>query len=174
MKSKKANTTPTPVCPICMEPCFMGYDGTPGNPVIIITDEPEIGEETPLSKAMEVLRSELAREGLDLYAFRYLPLHRHPMGTKSGKCKEEHAKWLFDEIRNFDIVFALGALCVKTLTGQNSSDVSGLKVESDLLSDTKILICCTSPASALQTCGELRFAVQTFAHEYSEYNRLWS
>lgn len=171
MKSKKPNTKPLPVCPICSEPCFMGYDGTPGNPVIVITDEPELGKDQPISKALEVLRSELAREGLDLYAFRYLPLYRH---EKAPKCKDEHAKWLFDEIKNYDLVFALGAEIVKLLTGQNSNDVSGLRCESELLSDDKILVCCTSPASALQTCGELRFAVQTFSHEFSEYNRLWS
>lgn len=178
MRTKKKPTGP--VCPICAEEVFQGYEGTPGTPVLIITDTPEVGDGKPLSFAMDVLRSELAREGLDLYAFTYKSLYCHikpstdHTSIKGKPCFAEHAKWLFEEIAKHEIIFAAGAETVKMLTKLSSQDCSGLKMQSDLISADKVLICSVSPAVAYtQTVGELRLAVQRLTAEYKHYNELW-
>lgn len=169
-----------PVCPICGEEVFLGYEGTPGTPVLVVTDTPEVGKDKPLSFAMDVLRSEMARESLDLYSFTYMPLYRHvklftdTSSIKSKPCFSEHAKWLFEEIAKYEIIFAAGPEVVKMLTRLSNQDCSGLRMESDLISADKILICSISPSVAYErVVGELRLAVQKLASEYKHYNELW-
>lgn len=142
----------------------MGY-GPENALALIVTDEPEIGETTPLSPAMQVLRTEMAHCRLDLLAMKYVPLYRH---AKLNSCKEEHVRWLFEEIVKHRIIFACGVDICKLLTGHTSLDVSGLRVESELLTD-KVLVCSVNPAIAVSrdgTIGELRLAVKKFAEEY--------
>ena len=161
-----------PLCPICAEEVFMGFHPRKASPILIVTDEPEIVD-GGLSNAIQLVRTEMAREQLDLYSMAYVPLYRHfiPKDVKNPKknkdCVSAHTQWLFEELKNCKIIFACGVDIVKVLTKQSSQVVSGLVVPSDLLSDGKVLVCAISPKQAwAMTVGEMRLAVQTLATEY--------
>lgn len=160
-----------PLCPICAEEVFMGFHPRKASPLLIITDTPEI-EDGGLSKALQLVRTEMAREHMDMYAMGYVPLYRHfvPKEKKNFKknkdCQAAHTQWLFEDLRKYQVIFACGVDIVKLLTKQSSQNVSGLIVPSEVLSDGKILVCSVSPAQAwAMTVGEMRLAVQTLAQE---------
>lgn len=165
-------TEKNPLCPVCANECFMGY-GPKDSLALVITDEPEIGEKAPLSPAMQALRDELSREGLDLLAMRYVPLYRHP---KLNSCKEEHSRWLFEEIIQHQIILACGVEICKMLVGETPLNVCGLRMKSPLLSEDRVLICSVNPAIVVSrdgTVGELRLAVRKFAAEYKILEKTW-
>lgn len=168
--------TSNPLCPVCADEVFMGFHPQKKTPVLVITDDPEI-EDGKLSPAIQMIRSEMAREHMDLYSFGYMPLYRHfiPKNTKNipqfrkKECLAAHTQWLFDEIKNYQLIFASGVDIVKLLTRQSSQAVSSLVIQSEILSPEKTLVCAISPRQAwAMTVGEMRLAIQTLAIEFNK------
>ena len=106
----------------------------------------------------KVLRKELEQVGLSLQDFRccYLWLHEQ---NKNENCYKAGYDNILTEAKGKKAILLLGAEVVETFTNYKVMNVSGLRVESSVLS-APLIVASVSPSLALaRTVGEIRFAV---------------
>lgn len=108
--------------------------------------------------AGQVFRKELQKVGLSLNEFRCMNLWLHEP-NRNENCYQAGYDMVLQEAKGKDAVLLVGSDVVSTFTNYKVSDVSGLEVDSPLLS-CKHIMAMVNPALALHRgVGEVRFAV---------------
>lgn len=108
--------------------------------------------------AGQVLRKELERVGLSFMDFRVMNLWMHEPNN-SEECWQLGYDTVLSEAKGKKAILLVGADVVETFTNYKVSDVSGLRVESAILS-APLLVAMVSPAMAMtRGVGEVRFAI---------------
>lgn len=157
------NTT----CPICNAPCVSPSGHTD---LLIILDAPSVADikngrlfsTSMFTTPGLVFRKELAQRGLDLTQFRVASLWQHEP-TKSEDCFKHGYDAVLEEAKGKKFILLIGADVVETFTGYKVSDVSGLQVDSPVLS-APIIYAMVNPSMALaRSVGEVRLAVEKVA-----------
>lgn len=111
-----------------------------------------------------VLRRELARVGLDINQFRVSNLWLHEPNDNEN-CKQIGYEQALDEAKGKNAILLIGSDVVSTFTQYKVMDVSGLQVDSSILS-APIIYAMVNPALALQPgkgIGEVRNGIEKFA-----------
>jgi uracil-DNA glycosylase len=111
--------------------------------------------------AGKILRKELERCGVGLTDFRCINLWLHEP-TKDENCFKAGYNNVLDEAKGKKAILLVGSDTVSTFTKYKVSDVSGLQVDSDVLS-APIIYASVNPMLALhRSFGEVRFAIEQF------------
>lgn len=164
-----------PTCPICdSQTCPpMGHSD-----LLIMGEFPsynEMQQGRPFALSQDrkfitagtVFRKELARMGLDFSNFRLMNLWKHEP-TKNKDCFQDGYNSVLDEAKGKKAILLVGSEVVETFTEYRVSDVSGLQVESAVLS-CPIIYAMVNPALALhRSLGEVRHGVEKFAKRLQE------
>ena len=111
--------------------------------------------------AMDVLRKEFAKVGLDLADFRTASLWLHEPG-KNDDCYQAGRSVVLDEARGREAVILVGSEPVEEFTGLSASDTAGLQVDAPALS-AKIVFVLPKPEGVFVRgagIGELRLSCQ--------------
>jgi uracil DNA glycosylase superfamily protein len=117
--------------------------------------------------AGKVFRKELNRVGLDLNRWRVMNLWVHEPNPKDKQhyenCYKVGYDMVLDEAKGRSAILLVGSDVVEEFTGYSVMDVSGLQVESAVLS-CPIIYAMVNPALALhRSVGEVRLAIEKFA-----------
>ena len=128
-----------------------------------------------IPSAGSVLRQEFIRLGVDVGRFRMCNLWYHEPPKRTGKkevkqryedCFNASKTACLEEAKGKDAILLIGSECVEFFTGYKVNMVTGLQVESNMLSAPTIYAC-IQPASALKpkgVVGEVRFAIENFTN----------
>lgn len=160
-------------CPSCTEPCVMPY----GNSDILLIGEfpgeAELQTGIPFSThpryttAGEVLKKELARVGLQTSDFVRMNLWVHEP-NKNENCHKVGYDMVLEIAKTKKAILLVGSDVVDTFTKYKVSDVSGLQVDSPILS-CPIIYAMVNPALALHRGhGEVRLAIEKFSKRLKE------
>jgi len=157
-------------CPYCGAD-LVSASGNKHSDVLIVGEfhgETEIEQGVPMCGKMGIVfRSELAYVGLDLKSFRRTNLWLHTP-NKNEDCFKMGVEQVLKEAKGKRVILLLGSDTVKYFTGKSVSDVSGLKVQSTMLSAPTILAG-FNPANVFHgTVGEVRFLVKKFKEVVEE------
>jgi hypothetical protein len=154
------NTT----CPICSVNCI---SPSGHSDLLIILDAPTptdvksgrlFSTSSMFTTPGLVFRKELAQRGLDLTQFRVASLWQHEPNKKE-ECFKHGYDAVLEEAKGKKFILLVGADVVETFTGYKVSDVSGLQVDSPVLS-APIIYAMVNPSMALaRSVGEVRLAV---------------
>lgn len=159
-------------CPSCAEK-ICPPSGSKDSPILIIGEHPgkaemEIGRPFATHHmyvtAGAVFRKELARVGLDLVRFRVTNLLLHEPNDNEN-CVQAGYELALEEAKGKSAILLVGSDVVEKFTNYKVSDVSGLQVDSAILS-APVIYAMVNPALALQPgrgIGEVRHAIQKFA-----------
>lgn len=116
--------------------------------------------------AGKIFRKELERVGLSLNDFRVTNLWHH-IPNKDEECYEMGYKLVLEEAKGKQAILLVGSEVVEAFTTFKVSDVSGLKVDSAILS-APLIVAMVNPALAQhRAVGEVRFAITKWK-EYLE------
>lgn len=117
--------------------------------------------------AGKVFRSELEKQGVALNQWRVLNLWLH-QPTNSEACWQAGYNNVLDEAKGKKAILLVGSDVVETFTKYKVSDVSGLEVDSHILS-APIIYASVNPAIALhRSVGEVRFAITKFVQRLDQ------
>jgi uracil DNA glycosylase superfamily protein len=144
--------------------------------ILVIGEFPgrlEMERQTPFAThtqfvtAGKVFRKELERVGVSLNDFRCLNLWLHEP-TKDEGCFKAGYEHVLDEAKGKKAILLVGSDVVETFTEYKVSDVSGLQVDSVVLS-APIIYAIVNPALALhRAVGEVRFGIEKFVGRLQE------
>jgi hypothetical protein len=111
--------------------------------------------------AGKILRKELERCGMSLADFRVCNIWLHEP-TKDERCFQAGYNNVLDEAKGKKAILLVGSDTVSTFTNYKVSDVSGLQVDSNVLS-APIIYASVNPSLAQhRSLGEVRFAIEKF------------
>lgn len=111
--------------------------------------------------AGKVLRKELERLGVSLNDFRVTNIWLHEP-TKNENCWKAGYNNTLEEAKGKKAILLVGSDAVETFTQYKVSDVSGLQVDSSILS-APIIYALVNPALALhRSYGEVRLGIEKF------------
>ena len=112
--------------------------------------------------AGKVLRKELERLGVSLSQFRVINLWLHEP-NKNENCFKAGFDHALEEAKGKKAILLVGSDVVETFTKYKVSDVSGLQVDSSILS-APIIYSLIQPAIVLhgRGLGEIRFGIEKF------------
>ncbi len=121
----------------------------------------------------EILRVELRRAGINYHSCRVTNIWQH---VKSTDCSiDVHIDTALAEMANRRAILLMGADAVSYFTGENVSDVSGLRVDTldyakeMLPKSAGIVYALFSPAIAIHDkLGEIRFGLEKFGDAIKE------
>ena len=152
-------------CPICKSPDCVPAGGNKHSKILLIGEFPgddEIRTGKPFSGATgTVLRTELAKMGMDLSQFRIANLWIHKP-NHNEECLNYSVTQCIKEAKNKEAILLIGSDTVKYFSGKKVSQVNGLEVKSDYLS-APIIMALIQPATVFHGCvGELRFGLKQF------------
>lgn len=152
-------------CPVCHDVNCVPPVGNKNSPILIVAEFPgedELKKGRPLIGATgDVLRKELGKLGLDINRLRLCNLWQHKP-SDNEECFQSGMKTVIMEAREKQAILLLGSETVKTFTGENVSNVCGLRVQSNYFS-APIIIACVNPAQVFHaSVGELRLALAKF------------
>lgn len=112
--------------------------------------------------AGKILRKELEMVGLSLSDHRCLNLWMHEPNNNEG-CWQAGYNLVLEEAKGKKAILLVGSDVVETFTNYKVSDVSGLQVDSSILS-APLIMASVQPALALHRgVGEVRFAITKWA-----------
>lgn len=112
--------------------------------------------------AGKVFRKELERMGLSLGQFRVTNLWLHEP-NKNENCYQVGYDQALDEAKNKKAILLVGSEVVELFTKYKVSDVSGLQVDSPILS-APIIYAMPNPAMVFHKgVGEIRLSIEKFA-----------
>lgn len=161
-------------CPSCGEPICPPLRRS--KDILIVGEFPgklEMQTRTPFASSMsfmtagKILRKELERLGVSLNQLSICNLWLHEP-NKDENCFQAGYNNVLDEAKGKRAVLLVGSDTVETFTGYKVSDVSGLQVDSSVLS-APIIYASVNPALAQhRALGEVRFAVEKFVHKLEE------
>lgn len=155
-------------CPICSTPLILpkGHSdlliiGSAPDDVDIQNGSPFSSSRSSMRKVISagyILRKELERVGLSINDFRVTHLWLHEP-NKSEDCFKIGYDTVLDEAKGKKAILLVGAEATEIFTGYKVSEVSGLQVDSSLLSCPNIMAM-VSPALAMsRVVGEVRNGV---------------
>lgn len=160
----------TKFCPVCANKCVPYY----GNSNILVIGEfpgkAEIESGRPFSvhhmyqTAGAIFRKELAKVGIDMNKLRVGNLWLHEVNDDE-RCQQLGYETALEEAKGKSAILLVGSDVVEKFTNYKVSDVSGLQVDSAILS-APVIYAMVNPALALQPgrgIGEVRHAIQKFA-----------
>jgi len=155
-------------CPVCGLDGCVPASGPDKSPILVIgayPGEDEINEGAPLvgNMGQNVLRPELNEAGIALSSCRRTNLWLHTP-SKNEDCFKHGLESAIHEASNREFILLLGAEPCQVFLHEKISDVSGLVLQSPLLS-AKVVVPCINPAYVWNrnaTVGELRFALKNF------------
>jgi len=168
----------TKFCPSCGEKVCppSGYS----NEILLIGEFPgslEMKQGRPFAmhhytpSAGKILRKELAVFGVDLLQLRCCNLWLHEP-NKNENCFKAGLDVCLEEAKGKQAILLIGSEAVETFTGYKVSDVTGLQVDSPMLS-APIIYAMVNPATAFhRTIGEVRLALKNFFKRLEEEHLL--
>ena len=166
--------TMTQFCPSCAEPICPPSGKS--QDLLIIAEFPgrlEMERQMPFAThamyvtAGKVLRKELERLGVSLSQFRVINLWLHEP-NKNENCFKAGFDNALEEAKGKKAVLLVGSDVVETFTEYKVSDVSGLQVDSSVLS-APIIYAMVNPALALhRAVGEVRFGIEKFINRLEQ------
>ena len=151
------------VCPVCGEQ-GVAPKGSKNAKWLLVFAKPypiATGWKGKNLSAMDVLRKEFAKVGLDLADFRISSLNLHEP-TKNDDCYQAGRSVVLDEARGREAVILVGSEPVEEFTGLSASDTAGLCVDAPALS-AKIVFVLPKPEGVFVRgagIGELRLSCQ--------------
>lgn len=159
-------------CSFCLRDDLVLASGQKTSPILVIGGFPgtdEIKRGKPLvGRTGTVLRMELARVGVDLNRMRLTNLWLHPKLKPKDVTYQDCFDYGFEEAvkeaKGRKLILLIGADAVKTFTGYNVSEVTGLVVPSKYLS-AKVM-CMVQPTTVFkESLGEVRLSLKKFSKE---------
>ena len=109
----------------------------------------------------KIMRKELERAGASLSEFRVTSLWMHEP-SKNESCWQAGYDHVLDEAKGKQAILLVGSDAVEAFTEYKVSDVTGLQVDSAVLS-APIIYAMVSPGLALsRSLGEVRFGIEKF------------
>ena len=157
-------------CPYCGAD-LVRASGNKHSDILIIGEFPgdeEKQQGIPMVGRMgTVLREQLAYLGLDLMSFRRTNLWLHDP-NKNKECFQMGVEAAMKEAKGKKVILLMGSEVVTYFTTKKVSDVSGLRVTSDMLS-APIILAMFNPAIVFRgTIGETKFALKKFKEALEE------
>lgn len=117
--------------------------------------------------AGKILRKELQRLGWSLGQFRAMNLWQHAP-NENEECYKHGYNLVLDEAKGRSAILLVGSEVVETFTQYKVMDVSGLQVDSPILS-CEIIYAMVNPSLALhRAVGEVRNGVEKFVARLEE------
>jgi hypothetical protein len=157
------------VCPVCAEVCVPAIGKSD---VLVIGEFPsteEVNQGVPFASnpkfmsAGRIFRKELERLGVSFNQLRIMNLWMH-IPNKDERCFKLGYDAVLDEAKGKKAILLVGSDVVSTFTEYKVSDVTGLQVDSSVLS-APIIYAMVNPALAQhRALGEVRFGVEKFIH----------
>lgn len=153
-------------CPSCGEEAVKAR-GPKDAPILIIGEMPteeDLSRGVPfVGGAGHVLRSELARVGLDMSQFRITNLWLHEP-TKNENCLKAGYDLVLDEAKGREAILMVGSEVVSTFTEYNVMAINGLRLDkSDHPFSCKLCVATLNPAICFRKgIGETRFGIESF------------
>lgn len=155
-------------CPVCASECVSPSGSS--KDFLIVGEFPgreEILQGRPFATnpnfmtAGRILRKELERCGMALNDFRIMNLWMHEP-SKDERCFKVGYDMVLDEAKGKKAILLVGSEVVEIFTGYKVSDVTGLQVDSNVLS-APIIYASVNPALAEHRgLGEVRNAIEKF------------
>lgn len=160
---------PRPICYVCEKPAVNPYGfsedilliGEFPGAVEMVTGKPFTGE------SGKILRKELSILGLDLLQCRVTNVWFH-VPNKNKDCFEAGKNACLEEAKNKKAILLLGSDTVELFTDYKVSEVSGLQIESTMLSAPIIYACCNPAVAFHGVVGELKFGLTNFVDRLKE------
>jgi len=142
-------------------------------------DEIDISKGSPFSSsntgffdrisAGKILRKELERVGLSINDFRVMHLWKHEP-NKLEECWQDGFDTVLSEAKGKKAILLIGADAVEAFTGYKVSDVSGLRVDSSILS-APLIMAMVSPGLAMsRSVGEVRHGITKWQQALEKEN----
>lgn len=159
-------------CPSCTEK-IINPSGPRLSSILLIGEFPgktEIEKGIPFAThtmyitSGKVLRTELSNAGIDFNTCRCMNLWLHEQNDNEN-CFDVGNQAVLEEAKGRQAILLIGSLVVETFTAYKVSEVSGLQVESPMLS-CPIIYALFNPALVFQPgrgIGEIRMGIQKFA-----------
>lgn len=158
-------------CPNCANR-IVPAGGSPHAKFLIVGEYPgdaEYEKGRPFAgHAGYVLRTELARIGLDFVQFRIanLWLHDPPKGDEYDKCFRVGYDLVLDDAKRKLAILLVGSDVVETFTEYKVSDINGLRLDkNEHLFSCENVMAMVNPAIVFRPqkgIGEVRFAIEQF------------
>lgn len=164
-------------CPSCTQR-IVQPSGPKTSPILLLGEFPgrtEIEKGMPFAThtmyitAGKVLRTELANAGLDFNTCRVSNLWLHEQNDNDN-CFEAGKDAALEEAKSRQAILLIGSLVVETFTVYKVSEVTGLQVDTPLLS-CPIVYALVNPAIVFQPgrgIGEVRQGIQKFVKRLEE------
>lgn len=157
----------TKLCPVCAE-VAVPPSGDKKSKILIIGEFPGDGELAVgrpfVGYTGKVLRAELNRVGIEFFLCRVANLWLHAPNNDEN-CYKAGLEIVLDEAKGREAILLIGSECAETFLGLKIMEVSGLQVQSPMLScDTVFAM--VNPAIVFQPnqgVGEIRLALRKFA-----------
>lgn len=112
--------------------------------------------------AGHILRKELQNVSLEFSMFTVMNLWMHEP-NKNENCWQAGYNLVLEEAKGKKAVLLVGSDVVETFTNYKVSEVSGLQVDSSILS-APLIMCSVNPALSMhRAVGEVRFAITKWA-----------
>lgn len=153
------------------------HAGGPSNsPVLFVGAHPgddEIKSGRPFSgPSGGVLRSELARQGIDTNRIRMCNLWLHAP-NKDEKCFQTGLLELLKETKGKKLIVLFGAEPVKYLCNVSVEAYNGLIVTSSYISSNAVIMACIQPTNVFKgTVGEVRTSLFKISQKIEQMNLL--
>jgi len=155
-------------CTVCGSEEMVLPSGNSNSKILVVGEFPgrdEIKRGRPfVGGTGKIFQIELARAGIDLKSLRLCNLWLHPP-NKNQDCLDKGVETVLKEARDKEAILLLGSDTVSYFCDKKVSDVTGLRVQSSLLS-APIIMACLQPAIVFHSVvGELRLSLQKFSKE---------
>jgi uracil-DNA glycosylase family 4 len=152
-------------CPICKSNDCVPAGGNEKSKVLLIGEFPgtdEVRTGRPFTGATGgVLRTELAKLGIDLYGFRIANMWLH-IPNHNEDCLNYSIQKVIKEAKGKQAILLIGSDTVKYFADKKVSKVNGLEITSPYLS-APIIMALVQPATVFHGCtGELQFGLKRF------------
>jgi uracil-DNA glycosylase family 4 len=158
------------VCPSCASDCVPPRGPKTGD-ILLIGEFPSTDELAQLKPfcgpAGGVLRTELARHGIDLWNMLITNVWLHAPNDNEN-CFQAGFEECIKLAKGKKAILLIGSQTVEYFTDHKVSDVTGLEVSSKYLS-APLIMATYNPAIAFhRPVGEIRFAISAFANKLKE------
>lgn len=151
-------------CPSCGEKAITA-SGSRNSPILIIGEMPtdkEMERGRPFTgPAGKVLRTEFSHLGVDLIQCQVTNIWMHEP-NKNENCFKAGLNQVLEHAKGKQAILLVGPACADTFVGLSISDISGLQIESPMLSAPFIMAIVNPTIVFHGGVGEIRLAVTKF------------
>lgn len=163
-------------CPVCASQCVFPINTS--KDILVIGEFPsdeEVRQGRPFASnpnfmsAGKIFRKELERLSVSMNQLMVMNLWMH-IPNKDERCFQLGYEQVLTEAKGKKAILLVGSDVVETFTEYKVSDVSGLQVDSSILS-APIIYAMVNPALALhRAIGEVRFGIEKFVNRLEQEN----